>query len=606
MGQGTDAMIRFENVSFSYGALQGQRLVQAVRDVSFSIKKGTHVALVGRNGSGKSTLARLMNGLLLPDEGLIFVDGKRTVDEESLYQIRKQCGMVFQNPDNQIIGTTVKDDVAFGLCNLGLAVDDILSRIDEALLNTGLSEYKDRAPHELSGGQKQKLAIASVLAMQPDCVILDEATAMLDPASRREIMGLVLKLKQSHDLTIVQITHDMEEALVADYIYVISDGRVAFEGTPAQVFEQDECIRREGLAMPAHLAIAHLIREQTGVPYNREEIVTFDGSVGYVRRALTQHNKQYPVKEPTVAATGAIAQPPDREKQDGPEVIQVRGLSYTYGTEIGAPIEALNDVTLSVRRGEVVGIVGHTGSGKSTLIQHLNGLIPSAAGTVIVLGQDLSRRKVIRRIRRHVGLLFQYPEDQLFEETVALDIAFAPKQQKRSPEEVERAVLRAAERVGVTSILDRSPFELSGGQRRRVAIAGVLSAEPDILILDEPTAGLDPGGRDALFYDLMTLADEGATLVIVSHDMELMARYTDRMIVLKEGRIVGRGTPEEITSSQAFLEETKLDVPAPKRFLDEFRGTYPSLRTFSSNARDAARALMAASQSAARQGGSHG
>lgn len=599
-------MIRFENVSFSYGALQGQRLVQAVRDVSFSIKKGTHVALVGRNGSGKSTLARLMNGLLLPDEGLIFVDGKRTVDEESLYQIRKQCGMVFQNPDNQIIGTTVKDDVAFGLCNLGLAVDDILSRIDEALLNTGLSEYKDRAPHELSGGQKQKLAIASVLAMQPDCVILDEATAMLDPASRREIMGLVLKLKQSHDLTIVQITHDMEEALVADYIYVISDGRVAFEGTPAQVFEQDECIRREGLAMPAHLAIAHLIREQTGVPYNREEIVTFDGSVGYVRRALTQHNKQYPVKEPTVAATGAIAQPPDREKQDGPEVIQVRGLSYTYGTEIGAPIEALNDVTLSVRRGEVVGIVGHTGSGKSTLIQHLNGLIPSAAGTVIVLGQDLSRRKVIRRIRRHVGLLFQYPEDQLFEETVALDIAFAPKQQKRSPEEVERAVLRAAERVGVTSILDRSPFELSGGQRRRVAIAGVLSAEPDILILDEPTAGLDPGGRDALFYDLMTLADEGATLVIVSHDMELMARYTDRMIVLKEGRIVGRGTPEEITSSQAFLEETKLDVPAPKRFLDEFRGTYPSLRTFSSNARDAARALMAASQSAARQGGSHG
>lgn len=605
MIQPVGAMIRFDNVSFSYGAMQGQRPVHAVQNSSLSIKKGTHVALVGRNGSGKSTIARLMNGLLLPDEGLVIVDGKRTVDEDSLYAIRKQCGMVFQNPDNQIIGTTVRDDVAFGPCNLGLPVDEVLRRVDEALDEAGLLALKDRAPHELSGGQKQKLAIASVLAMQPDCIILDEATAMLDPSSRHEIMTLMLELKKTHELTIVQITHHMEEALLADYIYVISDGGIAFEGQPSQVFEQSDRIRREGLSVPMHLDIAHLIREHTGVPFSPQEIITFEGAVNYVRHALGYYRELATSEDTVTAPTCVPSEPFAHEADQQTDVIEVHNLSYTYGTEIGAPVSALDDVSLAVRDGEVLGIVGHTGSGKSTLIQHFNGLIPSEEGTVIVLGQDLSRRKVIRGIRRHVGLLFQYPEDQLFEETVALDIAFAPKQQKRSPQEVERAVLRAAERVGITSILDRSPFELSGGQRRRVAIAGVLSAEPDILILDEPAAGLDPGGRDALFADLMTLAGEGATLVIVSHDMELMARYADRILVLKEGQIAGVGTPEEITSSPEFLEQVYLDVPAPKRFLDQFKDDYPNLNTFSFNACDAARALIAVSVPENTAGGSH-
>jgi len=569
-------MIDFQNVSFTYGAMEGQYPVRAVSDVSFTIERGTHVALIGRNGSGKSTIARLMNGLLLPDEGLVTMNGKRTDDDRNIYEIRRECAMVFQNPDNQIIGTTVKDDVAFGPSNLGLSRDEIWARVDASLQLTGLSDLKERAPHELSGGQKQKLAIASILAMRPDCLVLDEATAMLDPEARHEVMALVKRLKKEEKLTVVQITHHMEEALLADLVYVISDGSIAFYGTPAEVFNQVERVKQEGLDVPTHLEIAHLIHQETHVPFDSNELIHFDGAVRYVREALDSTsvpNQQNPSKEDMqVEETAPILEP---EEGDMSEVIKVDHLSYTYDTEGLSVLPALDEVSLQVKRGEILGLVGHTGSGKSTLIQHFNGLIRARKGKVVVLDRDLSDKKQVSGIRRHVGLLFQYPEDQLFEETVALDIAFAPKQQKKRPDEVERAVLRAAKRLGITEILDRSPFELSGGQRRRVAIAGVLAAETEILILDEPAAGLDPKGRDDLFRDLLTLTKEGVTLVIVSHDMEMMTRYSDRILVMNEGRVAGVGTPFEITQDEQFLKNVHLETPPSKRFLDEFSDLVP-------------------------------
>ena len=583
-----DTVIEFQNVSFSYGAMQGQRPIEAVRQLSFSIEKGSHVALIGRNGSGKSTIARLMNGLLLPDQGLVMVDGRLTADDDSIYEIRRQCGMVFQNPDNQIIGTTVKDDVAFGPSNLGLPAEEIMRRVDESLAMTGLLDLKERPPHELSGGQKQKLAIASVLAMRPGCIILDEATAMLDPVARRDVMALIGELRKQHGITMVQITHHMEEALTADYVHVISDGGIAFSGTPADVFDQVDRVKSEGLSVPAHLEIARLISERAGVGYDREEIISFEGAVRFVNRVMENHL--------TGHINECVVKP--RFDESRPAVVEVTDLSYSYPAAGGPPIEALRSVSMTVRQGEILGIAGHTGSGKSTLIQHLNGLIPAHKGHVIVLGHDLSEKKEIRQIRPQVGLLFQYPEDQLFEETVALDIAFAPKQQKRSPEEVERAVLRAAGRLGIESILDRSPFELSGGQRRRVAIAGVLAAEPAIVILDEPAAGLDPAGRDDLFKDLLTLSAEGATLIIVSHDMEMMTRYADRILVLKGGGVAGIGTPSEIIASAQFLDQAHLDMPAPKRFLDALADEYKDLDTSCFNVGDAATALLSAKRRA--------
>lgn len=592
-------MIRFKDVSFTYGANEGQLPIRAVDHLSFHVKKGSHVALLGRNGSGKSTIARLVNGLLLPDEGSVIVGGMDTRDSLDIFEIRRICGMVFQNPDNQLIGTTVADDIAFGPCNLELSIDEVNSRVDEALRKAGLTDLRDRAPHNLSGGQKQKLAIASVLAMEPECIILDEATSMLDPLSRQSVMELILELKDKTDISIVQITHHMEEAVLADYVYVISEGRITLEGTPADVFDQFERVHAEGLSIPTHIEIARRIANATTAPYRPEDIFSFDGAVSFVRSVLSQFspsdvpgNRRDTIdKSPSKSVESE-----DRRVDDAAHerVVEISDLSFAYVSDAGDPVKALKNISLSVYRGEILGILGHTGSGKSTLIQHINGILPSKKGTVVVLGRDLSDRKVVREIRRHVGLLFQYPEDQLFEETVALDIAFAPKQLNRTSEQVERAVLRAAKRLGVDSILHRSPFELSGGQRRRVAIAGVLAAEPDIIMMDEPAAGLDPAGRDDLFSDLMTLADEGATLLIVSHDMETMASLCDRILILNDGEIAGCGTPREMTSSSEFLESVSLVLPSSKRFLNRFVDLFPNLDTNCYTAEEAADSLLRA------------
>jgi energy-coupling factor transporter ATPase len=592
-------MIRFKDVSFTYGANEGQLPIRAVDHLSFHVKKGSHVALLGRNGSGKSTIARLVNGLLLPDEGSVIVGGMDTRDSLDIFEIRRICGMVFQNPDNQLIGTTVADDIAFGPCNLELSIDEVNSRVDEALRKAGLTDLRDRAPHNLSGGQKQKLAIASVMAMEPECIILDEATSMLDPLSRQSVMELILELKDKSDISIVQITHHMEEAVLADYVYVISEGRITLEGTPADVFDQFERVHAEGLSIPTHIEIARRIANATTAPYRPEDIFSFDGAVSFVRSVLSQFspsdvpgNRRDTIdKSPSKSVESE-----DRRVDDAAHerVVEISDLSFAYVSDAGDPVKALKNISLSVYRGEILGILGHTGSGKSTLIQHINGILPSKKGTVVVLGRDLSDRKVVREIRRHVGLLFQYPEDQLFEETVALDIAFAPKQLNRTSEQVERAVLRAAKRLGVDSILHRSPFELSGGQRRRVAIAGVLAAEPDIIMMDEPAAGLDPAGRDDLFSDLMTLADEGATLLIVSHDMETMASLCDRILILNDGEIAGCGTPREMTSSSEFLESVSLVLPSSKRFLNRFVDLFPNLDTNCYTAEEAADSLLRA------------
>ncbi|NMB29540.1 MAG: ATP-binding cassette domain-containing protein, partial [Clostridiaceae bacterium] len=486
---------------------------------------------------------------------------------------------------------------------LELSIDEVNSRVDEALRKAGLTELRDRAPHNLSGGQKQKLAIASVLAMEPECIILDEATSMLDPLSRQSVMELILELKEKSDISIVQITHHMEEAVLADYVYVISEGRITLEGTPAEVFDQFERVLAEGLSVPTHIEIARRIADATTAPYRPEDIFTFDGAVSFVRSVLSEYSSSdVPVdrldtfdKSPSKSVESEDRRVVDVAHESNREcVVEISNLSFAYVSDAGDPVKALKDVSLSVYKGEILGILGHTGSGKSTLIQHINGILPSKKGTVVVLGRDLSDRKVVREIRRHVGLLFQYPEDQLFEETVALDIAFAPKQLNRTPEQVERAVLRAAKRLGVDSILHRSPFELSGGQRRRVAIAGVLAAEPDIIMMDEPAAGLDPAGRDDLFSDLMTLADEGATLLIVSHDMETMASLCDRILILYDGEIAGCGTPRDVTSSSEFLESVSLVLPTAKRFLNCFVDLFPNLDTNCYTAEEAADSLLRA------------
>ncbi len=575
--------IKIDSVSFSYDPSETP-LRLALDQLSFEITQGSHVAVLGRNGSGKSTLARLINALEQPLGGQIVVAGLQTDKEEDIWQIRALCGMVFQNPDNQIVATTVEEDVAFGPENLGVPSAEIRTRVDQALAYVGLSSAAKKMPSELSGGQKQKLAIAGVLAMQPKCLILDEATSMLDPQSRRSFMDLVMQLRDEQKITVINITHDMKEVLLADRVFVMHEGKILISGTPPEIFHNVDQIRQLGLDVPIHTAIAYDFARLLGKTYPIGAAATRHGAEAVIREmiasAQTQEFERAKAQLLKEKPALSLIKPEEREQES---VIQVKNLSYNYTLGRGADATqppALAQINFDAKRAEVLGIMGHSGSGKSTLVQHLNGLLRIQSGEIHVLDYDLREVKDIRAVRRHVSLLFQYPEHQLFAATVREDIAFGPDKMGVHHEEIEQRTKEALRIVRLDEeILDRSPFELSGGQKRRVAIAGILAMHPDILILDEPAAGLDPAGRDEILSYVRQLKEKGTTIILVSHSMEDLARMSDRILVLYHGQQVMLDTPAAIFAQTERVKDYELSIPGSQRFLERFLVDYPELNT---------------------------
>ena len=255
-------IVEFHNVTFCYDADEGEQQPEpAIRDFTFNVKKGEFVAVLGHNGSGKSTVAKLSNSILIPNEGKVLVKGMDTADEDLSYEIRKIVGVVFQNPDNQIVASIVEEDVAFGPENLGLPREEIRKRVDDSLKAVGMYEYRHHEPHKLSGGQKQRVAIAGIIAMRPECIFLDEPTAMLDPKGRKEVMDTVIKLNKEYGMSVVFITHFMEEAVLADRVAVIDNSRLLLEGTPKEVFKQEDLLRSVGLDIPQITTLAREMKK---------------------------------------------------------------------------------------------------------------------------------------------------------------------------------------------------------------------------------------------------------------------------------------------------------------------------------------------------------
>jgi len=532
-------VIKSQQLFFEYKSYdEGEAATQVLNGIDIDISDGDFVAILGHNGSGKSTLARHLNALLIPTGGTLWVNGKDTSDPANVWSIRQSTGMLFQNPDNQIVASTVEEDVAFGPENLGVASAEIRKRVDDALAQVGMSEFTTAQPHYLSGGQKQRVAIAGVLAMKSDCIVLDEPTAMLDPQGRKEVLDAVQRLNKENGITVILITHFMEEAAAyANRILVMEQGKIKLDGTPTEVFEQVPEMKRLGLGAPKITELAYRLNLPTVL--NVDEFLKI---------------------APPLKSIASV----QSQIKNSASIVEFKNVTHTYSPGTTFERTAISDINFEINKGELVAIIGHTGSGKSTLIQHFNSLLKPTTGQVIVNGQNINENKKHQRDNRMgVGLVFQYPEYQLFEATVFKDVSFGPMRMGLPEEEINTRVKAALSIVGIVEdSYEKSPFELSGGQKRRVAIAGVLAMQPKILVLDEPAAGLDPGGKAEIMAELKKMHEElGMTIVVVSHSMDDVAAIADRIFVLGNGLLVCEGTPKEVFAQAEMLQNIGLDVP---------------------------------------------
>ena len=608
--------------------------LSAISRLNFTIEEGSFVCVLGHNGSGKSTLAKLFNALQIPTEGCVIISGMDSREEANVFPIREKVGMVFQNPDNQIIASVVEEDVGFGPENIGVPTEEIWKRVADALDAVNMEAYRLKSPNHLSGGQKQRVAIAGTLAMEPKTIVLDEPTAMLDPSGRAEVIRSIRELNQKKGITIILITHYMEETVDADRIILMDQGKLVLDGTPKEIFSKVEELKSLRMDVPLITDLAHELR-LSGMPVSDgilkeeelvEELLSIFGEDSFVegiekgqkeeepegesdrvasavtensigKRSEEMHSQATSISSEEKAIEAEIENETDKETEKD-FILKVENLSCIYQKGTAMESYALKDIHLSIKRGSFSALIGHTGSGKSTLLQHFNGLIKPETGEISVhfrknpalILQDKGflfwkgkKRKVEKEgvlsfkeegfdfqgLRFKVGLVFQYPEYQLFEETVFEDVLFGPKNQGLSLEEAKKEAEEALRSMGVEEALwQKSPFELSGGQKRRVAIAGVLAMDRELLILVEHTAGLDPAGRVELFQVIAHLQERYAmTILLVSHSMDDVARYAEEVFVLNQGECIRQGSPEEVFSHKKEMEELGLGLPQIRAFL---------------------------------------
>ena len=565
-------MIKAENITFEYIREDAQGNVMeietALDNVNIHIKKGEFVAILGHNGSGKSTFAKHVNAIFTPDEGTLYVGGDDTRNIEKLYDIRQKAGMVFQNPDNQIIATVVDEDVAFGPENLGVPTGKIAKRVEAALKSVGMWHKRKNSPNKLSGGQKQRVAIAGIMAMEPECIVLDEPTAMLDPGGREDVIQTITQLNKEKNITILLITHNMDETIGADKVIVMDHGKVVMGGTPREVFSHVQELQDIGLEVPFATNIAYQLKK-AGLPL-QQNIISMEELVqqiaAYADRCKLDKEK---LRQEVAAFTKGMTPPkeytlPTVSELAGQSSIILQDVTYQYNPGTAYEKTAIQNINLSFTKGEFVAIVGHTGSGKSTLIQHLNGLLKPTNGMVLFDSENIAEEGYsLKKLRSKVGFTFQYPEHQLFGNTIFEEVTFGPRNLGLPQIQVEQQSYEAIKMVGLPDdCYDVSPFHLSGGQKRRVAIAGVLAMKPDYLILDEPTAGLDPKGRDEIL-DLMAqiCKERGITIILVSHSMEDVAKYAERLVVVDDGEIVYNDVPARVFAHCDNLERMGLRAP---------------------------------------------
>jgi energy-coupling factor transport system ATP-binding protein len=587
-------MIDVRNLSFAYNAGRPDEIV-ALREVSLRVAPGEMVAIIGHNGSGKSTLARILAAILTPTSGAFSVDGLAG-DEAHTWEIRRRVGLVFQRPDDQLIANTVIDDVAFGPENLGLPRDEIEARVRASVAALGLGDRLHAQISELSGGEKQRVAIAGVLAMQPSYIILDEPTTMIAPAMARQVMRLAHDLRERAGVAVLHITHFMHEVVGFDRIVVMDGGRVLLEGPPAEVFARADELRAVGLSVPQITRLGQRLRARgLALPpavLTAEELATALATLAGPKTIDKGPTPGSQPKHPSSARDGSAHQGGSERpsplvsgpsSNGAPPLLEAEDLRFTYMAGTPLAEEALRGVSCQVHAGETLALLGGTQAGKSTLIEFFAGLRSPGEGQLRFEGQDVAGPGFdIGRLREAVGIVFQQPETQLFEETVGKDVSFVPRRRGLPPAESRAIVERVLNEVGLDyeTFRLRYVYALSGGQKRRAAIAGVLAGAPRVLILDEPVAGLDPRGRAELAALIAGLSRrEGLTVILVGNTIDELAELADRAIVLHQGAVVMEGALRELLRRADELHALGLELSEAAEAALTLRRVFPDLPT---------------------------
>jgi cobalt transport protein ATP-binding subunit len=535
--------VRIRDLTYTY---RGQK-EPALNGVSLDVAEGEFVVVMGHSGAGKSTLCTSLNGLI-PHffrgrmEGEVRIWGRST-REGKVGEFAKEVGLVFQDFEAQLFSTNVALEVAFGPENFQIEHEEMARRVESVLEQVRLKGFEDRTPATLSGGQKQRLAIASVLAMEPRILCLDEPTTDLDPIGKLGVFKIAEELKDRDDVTLIVVEHETEETLDADRIIVLREGKIVAD-RPAREVLQDVELLQESRVMP--LQVARFFHER-GVADEQLPLTPESGVEEFRRRGWRVSPERH---------QRLVEADEGREEGYGEPLIEVEGLTHRYPNGV----VALEGVDLTVRRGEFLAVLGQNGSGKTTLVKHFNGLLKPTEGSARVNGEETVKQG-LRRLGQVVGYVFQNPDHQIFSDTVFDEVAFGPKIREMDEDEIQERVEEALAAVGMEGRGEEDPFGLTKGERQRVAVASVLAVRPEVLILDEPTTGLDYAEQRRMMELVRRLNEGGSTIIAVTHTMWVVAEYAHRAVVIRDGKVALQGTVREVFAEEDELRDASLRPP---------------------------------------------
>ena len=539
------SIIDIDSLSYKYP----NATTKALDNIDFKLTEPGFTAIMGPTGAGKTTFSLTLNGLI-PQfyegtmEGSVHVLGIDT-KRYRIQRLVQHVGLVMQDPESQVFGMNVLADVMFGPANLGLSYDEVMARARRALNLVGLVGFDKRSPSDLSGGEKQRLAVASVLAMHPDILVLDEPTSELDPVGREEVYQAVDKLREDGDVTILAIEHSPDEVVSrAENLVVFSEGKMAYVGTPKDIFRNAPQAHDLGIRTPEPAELGWKLYE-AGIIEQQQIPLTVDEAFELISPWIIERKDRL---------AKCYAKPCRCDAEGEKEVIlSVQDLSHSYSDEI----HALRGVSLDVHKGEFIALVGQNGAGKTTLAKHFNGLLRPTKGRVIVDGKDAAGQ-AIYDLAKVVGYVFQNPDHQIFSATVWEEAAYGLKVQGITGEKAKERVANVLELVGLSDLLELNPFTLSKGDRQKLAVASILAIEPQVLVIDEPTTGLDARGAEGMMTLIDHLNKLGHTVIIITHDMKLVAEYATRVIAMSRGKIIADCTPAELFSNEAVMENARV------------------------------------------------